>query len=59
MPHHLFYWILRSLFMHGMLGSDHRKDSLQSEPSYPLYGAAVVTKTHLVVNSNVADKGIF
>lgn len=32
MPHHLylFYWILRSLFMHEWFGSDHRKDSLQA-----------------------------
>ena len=29
-----------------------------SEPAYPLYGAYTVvgTKTHLVVNSNVADR---
>ena len=35
--------------------------SWSSEPAYPLYGAYTVveTKTHLVVNSNVADKGIF
>lgn len=59
MPHHLFYWILRSLLMHGMLRSDHRKDSLQANPAYPLYGAAVGTKTHFLMNFNVADKGIF
>jgi len=32
--------------MRGMLRSDHRKDSLQANPAYPLYGAAAGTKTH-------------
>lgn len=45
--------------MYGMLRSDHRKDSLQANSAYPLYGAAVGTKTHFVVNLNVADNSIF
>ena len=62
LPHHLFYWILRSLFMHDMIESDHRKDRFSSsEPAYPLYRAYTVvgTKTHLIVNSNVASKVIY
>ena len=45
--------------MHGMLRSDHRKDSLQANPAYPLYRAAVGIKTHFFVNFNVADKAYF
>ncbi|KAJ0009896.1 hypothetical protein Pint_33164 [Pistacia integerrima] len=36
MTHHLLYWILQSLFMHNMLGSDHRKDSLQANQPSPI-----------------------
>lgn len=46
--------------MQDMIESDHRKDSLQANQPI-LYGACAVvrTKTHLVVNFNVADKGIY
>ena len=48
--------------MHNMIESDHRKDSLQTNQPIPgivLYYTAVGTKTHLFVNSNVADKDIY
>lgn len=46
--------------MHDIVRSDHRKDSLQANQPILLCMVAVVgIKTHLVVNSNVADKGIF
>jgi hypothetical protein len=49
--------------MHNMMGYDHRKDSLQtsSKPAYSLNGAYAVVgpKTHLFMNSNVADRSIY
>jgi hypothetical protein len=43
--------------MYNMIRSDHRKESLQENQPIFCIGpyATVGTKTHLVVNSNVAD----
>ena len=54
-PHHLFYWILRSLFTHNMIKSDHRKDSLQvNQPILCMGLTRWLEQRHiyLVVNSN-------
>mgnify|MGYP001759719988 FL=1 len=68
MPHYLilFYFILLDLTepvhaQHNMIWSDHRKDSPKANQPILCRGtyAVVGTETHLVVNSNVADKIIY